>query len=383
MHYKEFGKTGEKVSVLGFGAMRLPLVDEKDLSRIEEKEATEMVLYAVENGVNYFDTAWPYHGPVPEGGSSEPFLGKTLKPFRDRVLIATKLPSWFINEPKDMDYYLNKQLERLKSNTIDFYLLHALNRDYWEILLKCDVLKWLENVKKQGKIRHIGFSFHAALHTFKEIADACDWDFCQIQYNYLDEKYQAGREGLQYAADKGIGIVVMEPVRGGQLARNIPKGVTDLFAQAAVQRTPVEWALHWLWNQPEVDIVLGGMSTLEQLKQNVEYVDTLFSKTFTADDEETIEQVVSIYKEKLQVNCTGCNYCMPCPHNVDIPSNFTVLNNGYLTDSLREAKLTYKLSIPNYSKASACTECNVCIEHCPQELDIPNLMKRVVEELSE
>jgi predicted aldo/keto reductase-like oxidoreductase len=244
MQVRTFGKLDWKPSALGFGAMRLPTID-GDPAKIDEAEATRMVRHAIDHGVNYVDTAYPYHRE-----ESERFVGRALQDgYRERVKLATKLPSWLVKEPGDFDRYLNEQLEKLQTRHIDFYLLHSMNERSWPQLRDLDVFRWAEGALADGRIRHLGFSFHDKLEVFQEVVDGYDhWDFCQIQYNYMDTDYQAGTQGLKYAADKGLAVVVMEPIRGGRLANNIPPAVQEIWDSAPVQRTPAEWALQWAWN---------------------------------------------------------------------------------------------------------------------------------------
>ena len=255
----EQGSTG--LSILGFGCMRLPTTED---GKIDEEQATGMLRYAIDHGVNYVDTAYPYHN-----GESEPFVGRALGGgLREKVHLATKLPSWLVRSREDMDRYLDEQLARLKTRTIDFYLVHGLNRPFWENLSALGVTDFLNDAIADGRIRHAGFSFHDNTALFKEIVDGYDWTFAQIQYNFMDEHYQAGTEGLEYAAKRGLGIVVMEPIRGGLLARNL-SGIREIWQKANIRRTPAEWALRWVWNHPEVTVVLSGMSAPEQVRQNV------------------------------------------------------------------------------------------------------------------
>ena len=269
MQYRKFGKLDWEGSVLGFGAMRLPVTGEKPNPMgpdVDEPETIRMIRHSIDKGVNYVDTAYPYHG-----GQSEVVVGKALKDgYRDKVKLATKLPSWLVEKPDDFDRYLDEQLEKLQTNHIDFYLLHTLNTSYWSKLRDWGVLNWAEDAIADGRIHYLGFSFHDEFEVFKEIVDAYDkWTFCQIQYNFMDIEYQAGAKGLQYAADKGLAVVIMEPLRGGQLTLKNPKSISKLWKSAAVQRTPADWALQWIWNHPQVAVVLSGMSTMPQVIENL------------------------------------------------------------------------------------------------------------------
>ncbi|WP_019908098.1 aldo/keto reductase [Thermoanaerobacter indiensis] len=370
MQYRQFGKLNIAVSALGFGLMRLPVID-NDNSKIDEAEAIKMIRYAIDNGVNYIDTAWPYHG-----GNSEIVAGKALKDgYREKTFLATKLPTWLINEKEDMDKYLNEQLKKLQTDHIDFYLLHALDKSKWENMKKVDALSWAEKKKQEGKIRYIGFSFHDEYPVFQEIVDYYDkWDFCQIQYNYMDIDVQAGEKGLKYAASKGLGVVIMEPIRGGRLA-NPPKAVQDIWDTAKVKRTPAEWALQWLWNQPEVSVVLSGMSTFEQLKENIESAKRSGINTLTKEELEIVSKVRNKYKELSPIACTGCNYCMPCPNGVNIPRNFELYNEAHMYNTYEANRRDYENL--GDAKASSCIECGTCESVCPQHLTIIDYLKEV------
>ncbi|EMT39811.1 putative oxidoreductases of the aldo/keto reductase family [Thermoanaerobacter thermohydrosulfuricus WC1] len=370
MQYRQFGKLNIAVSALGFGLMRLPVID-NDNSKIDEAEAIKMIRYAIDNGVNYIDTAWPYHG-----GNSEIVAGKALKDgYREKTFLATKLPTWLINEKEDMDKYLNEQLKKLQTDHIDFYLLHALDKNKWENMKKVDALSWAEKKKQEGKIRYIGFSFHDEYPVFQEIVDYYDkWDFCQIQYNYMDIDVQAGEKGLKYAASKGLGVVIMEPIRGGRLA-NPPKAVQDIWDTAKVKRTPAEWALQWLWNQPEVSVVLSGMSTFEQLKENIESAKRSGINTLTKEELEIVSKVRNKYKELSPIACTGCNYCMPCPNGVNIPRNFELYNEAHMYNTYEANRRDYENL--GDAKASSCIECGTCESVCPQHLTIIDYLKEV------
>ncbi|UZQ82823.1 aldo/keto reductase [Thermoanaerobacter sp. RKWS2] len=370
MQYRQFGKLNIAVSALGFGLMRLPVID-NDNSKIDEAEAIKMIRYAIDNGVNYIDTAWPYHG-----GNSEIVAGKALKDgYREKTFLATKLPTWLINEEEDMDKYLNEQLKKLQTDHIDFYLLHALDKNKWENMKKVDALSWAEKKKQEGKIRYIGFSFHDEYPVFQEIVDYYDkWDFCQIQYNYMDIDVQAGEKGLKHAASKGLGVVIMEPIRGGRLANPL-KAVQDIWDTAKVKRTPAEWALQWLWNQPEVSVVLSGMSTFEQLKENIESAKRSGINTLTKEELEIVSKVRNKYKELSPIACTGCNYCMPCPNGVNIPRNFELYNEAHMYNIYEANRKAYKDL--GDAKASSCIECGTCESVCPQHLTIIDYLKEV------
>lgn len=373
MLYRKFGKTNEMVSTLGFGCMRLPLIKQGDTTKINEEKAIKLIRYSIDEGVNYVDTAYPYHGNgMGGGGASEPLLGKALKDgYREKVKVATKLPSWLIKTRQDMDKYLNEQLQRLDVESIDFYLVHALNNDTWSKLKELGIDDFLNQAIKDGKIKHAGFSFHDKLGVFKEIVDYYNWSFCQIQYNYLDENYQAGTEGLNYAAKKGLGIVIMEPLRGGKLV-NVPDDVKDIFNKSKIKRTPVKWSLSWILNHPEVSVILSGMNEFEQVSENVKIASEIEANSFTKEEMKIIEEAKRIFKDKIKVSCTACKYCMPCPQGVDIPSNFSAYNDYYLF-----GKSDIYSRLDRKQRASNCIECGKCEKHCPQGISIPKELKNV------
>ncbi len=372
----------EDLSILGFGCMRFPLID-NDISKIDEKKAEEMLRYAIEKGVNYIDTAYPYHGKgTPEGGESEPFVGRVLSDgLRDRVMLATKLPSWFIERREDMDIYLNNQLKRLQSDSIDFYLVHALNIKYWNSLSVIGIIDFLDKAREDGRIRYAGFSFHDdSIDLFKEIVDSYNWDFCQIQYNYLDENYQAGKEGLEYAADKGLGIVIMEPLKGGSLAVNMPDDANKVFTSANPDRKPVDWALSWLWNHKDVHVVLSGMNTLEQVVENIQIAERAKEGSLDKNEIDAVNRVKEIMNSKVKVDCTTCGYCMPCPEGVDIPRNFSYYNDYHRFDdnNIRSnSKIIYNSVLTEDQKALSCVECGTCEPLCPQNIPIIEKLKDV------
>ena len=374
MLYRKMKKAAPELSILGFGCMRLPV---KEDGQIDEEQATGMLRYAIDNGVNYVDTAYVYHN-----GESEPFVGRALADgYRDKVNIATKLPSWLIKTREDMDQYLGEQLERLQTDHIDFYLVHGLNAPFWENLSSLGITEFLDAAIADGRIRYAGFSFHDAAPLFRTIVDAYDWSFAQIQYNFMDEHYQAGTEGLQYAAKKGLGIVVMEPIRGGLLARDIA-GVKEIWAGARVRRTPAEWALRWVWNHPEVTVVLSGMSALEQVRENVALAKLVTAGSLPKTELSLFHKVRKELEKRTMVPCTGCRYCTPCPHGVSIPECFEYYNRGHMYGDEEQTKQIYTMFLggffdgtPHY--ASLCEECGECEERCPQEIPIRENLKKV------
>ncbi|AFK06683.1 putative oxidoreductase of aldo/keto reductase family [Mesotoga prima MesG1.Ag.4.2] len=367
---REMGKTGEKVSALGFGCMRLPTRDDQS---IDVDEATRMLRFAIDNGVDYVDTAWGYHN-----GQSEPFVGSALQDgYRDKVNLATKLPSWLIKCREDMDYYLNEQLRRLRTDVIDFYLIHALNRRYWKNLKEHDIFEFMDSALASGRIRHIGFSFHDTLDVFKEIIDSYGWEFCQIQYNFVDTEHQAGLEGLKYAADKGIGVAVMEPLRGGKLATNVRDDILSIWTSSGIDRTPAAWALRWVWNDPDVGVVLSGMSTMDQVRENIETAREASPNSMSSSELAIVDRVREEYKKRIKVSCTGCSYCMPCPSGVAIPTCFDFFNDAYMFDSIEDHKKAYLRSVKKENRASLCVECGRCEELCPQNIPIIEQLKEV------
>ncbi len=377
MQYRKFGKLDWKVSALGFGCMRLPTKGGES-SNIDEAEATKMVRYAIDHGVNYVDTAYPYHG-----GQSEVFVGKALQDgYREKVHLATKMPSWLIESWDDFDKYLNEQLEKLQTEYIDFYLLHALNRDRWHKLRDLEVLKWAEGAIADGRIRHLGYSFHDDYDAFKEIVDAYDkWTFCQIQHNYMDIENQAGTKGLQYAAAKGLAVVIMEPILGGRLT-NPPEPIQDLWAEAPTKRKPAAWALSWLWNQPEVSVVLSGMSEMQHVTENVESADKSSIGMLTDEELAVVGKVREKYQELCPIPCTKCEYCLPCTVELKIPRLFAMLNEGVMYNKLDEARKRYA-RMSDEEKASACIQCRECEEKCPQSIPISEWMIHIEEILGE
>ncbi|MBW1836340.1 MAG: aldo/keto reductase [Deltaproteobacteria bacterium] len=384
MLYRKLGNCKQEVSVLGFGCMRLPVVggtgkaaDIWDPNKpIDDPLATDMIQYAVDQGVNYFDTAFIYHG-----GKSEVVLGKAIKDCREKIMLATKLPAWMVKSPEDFDSFLNKQLARLDSSYLDFYLLHGLNRPLWQSMKEMGALEYLEKQLANGRIRYAGFSFHDDVKIFKEIVDGFDWTLAQIQYNYFDEHYQAGKEGLEYAASKGIGVVIMEPLRGGKLTDAIPEEVQKIWESAEKQRSPAEWALRWVWNHPEVSTALSGMSTMEQLEENIAIAEDASPNSLSDGEFALISQATEVYKNMLKIDCTGCAYCMPCPNGVNIPMNFSIYNDTFMFKDAEISYLLYNYMLAPEQRASNCQECGECQDHCPQQIDIMEKLKAVHEKL--
>ena len=387
MQYRKLNKTGEELSILGFGLMRLPIIDNIP-SNIDEEKAVAMIRHAVDEGVNYIDTAYPYHGKGFEGpGMSEPLLAKALKDgYREKVNVATKLPIWMVNSREDMDKFLAHQLERLEVDYIDFYLLHGLNQYLWTKMKELGFEDFLDKALQDGKIRHAGFSFHdRSVEVFKEIVDGYDWSFCQVQYNYMDTDEQAGREGLNYAASKGLGVIVMEPLRGGSLCADLPGEIEEVFNGVHPGRTPTEWALRWLWDQENVTVVLSGMSEMSHVKENLKTASEAKVNVLTKDEQNAIGEAVRILNEKIKVPCTACGYCMPCPVGVNIPDCFYMYNNyfRYEQPSARfHAKCMYSNTTAPSEKADNCIECGKCEDHCPQGISIIEELKAAHEVLS-
>ena len=373
MKYRKFGRLDWKVSALGFGALRLPVAG-KDQSNVDEPEAIRIMRYAFDHGVNYVDSSYRYNN-----GNSEVAIGKALQDgYREKVRIATKLPCVDIDSSADFDRCLNEQLKRLQTDSIDFYLLHGLDKVEWPKLRKLGVLKWAEDAMAHGRFHYFGFSFHDTYDVFQEIIDSYDnWTVCQIQYNYMDEEFQAGTRGLEYAHQKGLAVVVMEPIKGGRLTRP-PEKVAKIWASSPVKRTPSEWALRWVWNHPEVTSVLSGMSTMEQVVENVASAEHSEPHNLTADDLALIARVRDTYLSLSEISCTNCRYCSPCPNDVDIPRVFTYYNQAIVYGDIARARMVY--SDPKLfreeTRGDKCISCEECVEKCPQKLPIPELLEK-------
>jgi predicted aldo/keto reductase-like oxidoreductase len=371
-------KNQESLSSLGFGAMRLPKIGKV----IDEEASEKIIISAIERGVNYFDTAYVY-----QNGKSEIVLGKILaKGYRDRVNIATKMPPFMIRKTADFDKIFNTQLQRLQTDRIDYYLIHMLmDVSTWDRLKGLGILEWISDKKKSGQIRNLGFSFHGTQQEFLKIIDAYDWDFTQIQYNFIDEFNQAGKAGLLYAASKGIPVIIMEPLRGGKIVFGLPKEVDKIWKEMTPERSVVEWALRWVWNHPQVLLLLSGMSSQEQVDDNIRIANIAEANTLTQQELALFDKAREIIREKTKVPCTACGYCMPCPHGVDIPAVFAAYNDKYLNNKGFSAMFTYMQNTGAMTKhpayASLCQSCHACEPHCPQSIQISDRMKDVKDDL--
>jgi hypothetical protein len=370
MRYTKIEKLGWKVPVLGFGA---GLVREKpkegaegERPPIDEAASIDLLRYAVDNGITWFDSAYPY-----QEGKHEIILGKAFRDgYRERVKIVTKLPSWEVKSAEDFDRFLEEQLERLQTDYVDIYLLHALRADWWEKLHGLGVLYWAERKMSEGAFHALGFSFHDSFPVLKDIIDAYDnWSLCQVQYNFMDVDNQAGRQGIRYAGEKGIPTAIMEPLRGGQIPNKIPDSVAAAWATAPGNHTPADRALRWLWNQPEVTVVLSGMVTKEEIDQNIASAEASGVGQMDADEIAAIERVRKAYRAIASVPCTQCRYCMPCPHGVDIPRVFEIYNDALMYDDLKRSKMFYN-QMPRETMADHCIECGECEEVCSQSIAI-------------
>lgn len=374
MNYRK-DKYGNPLSILGFGCMRLP----GKLGRIDMQAAEQQIMAAIENGVNYFDTAYIYPG-------SEAALGEILgkNNVRDRVNIATKLPHYLIRSREGLDKLFDEELRRLRTDHIDYYLMHMLaDCATWERLLSLGIGEWLEEKKKSGQIRQVGFSYHGNTDAFCALLDVYDWDFCMVQYNYMDEHSQAGRRGVAYARQKGLPVMIMEPLRGGKLVNRLPEEAKKIFASHQPQRTPAQWAFRWLWNQEEITCVLSGMNSMEMVMDNIRTASSASVGDLTQEDEAMLARVVKAINGKMKVGCTGCGYCTPCPKNVDIPGTFAAYNRKY-SESRFWGLVEYAMCTAlrkNPTSASQCVGCGKCEMHCPQGIHIREELKNAQREL--
>ena len=377
MQYRAFGKLDWKPSALGFGCMRLPSADGQHASpNVDEPEAIRMIRHAIDHGVNYVDTAYPYHE-----GKSETIVGRALRDgYRERVRLATKLPTWFVQGPQDFDRFLNEQLGKLQTDHVDFYLVHSLNKALWSnIVLKHGLLGQAERALADGRIRYLGFSFHDNYECFEEIVNATSlWTFCQIQYNYMDTENQAGTRGLKLAADKGLAVVVMEPLMGGRLT-DPPPAIREIIATDPAHRSPVQLAFEWVWDQPEVSVVLSGMSAMSQVVENLRFAESARTGQLGPADQALIARVREQYQARTTIPCTKCGYCMPCPNDINIPVNFDMFNYAHAYDDVSSARFRYKFVLKEGERACACLACGLCEEACPQHIPISEWMPKVSE----
>lgn len=370
-------KNGDELSILGFGCMRFPTKS----GAIDETRAIQMIRNAIENGVNYFDTAYIYHA-----GKSESLLGKALEDgYRERVYVATKLPPYMVNKLDNAKKIVSTQLSRLRTDHIDYYLLHMLtDLAMYKKMESLGVMEYLEELKRDGTIGNIGFSFHGSKQDFEQIIKSYPWDFCQIQYNYLDENNQATKSGLMLAHEMSIPVIVMEPLRGGKLVTGLPKSVMKAFEEYDSKKSPAEWGLRWIWNHKEVNVVLSGMSDENQVAENIKIAGDARENSLTENELEVFNRVKKIMNEKIKVPCTACAYCMPCPHGVNIPGCFASYNEKYLLDD-KMYKIKYAQTLGAMSStpayASQCKECGKCELHCPQKIEIRKELKNVSREM--
>ena len=380
-------KNGDEIFPLGLGAMRLPTKN----NSIDREVAKEYILYAIDNGVNYIDTAYAYHG-----GESESFLGEILNltdedgvKYRDKVKLSTKLPSWMVRSREDMDAFLNQQLNKLQTDTIDYYYVHSVDLSTILRLKGLGLYEFLEKAKSEGKIRNIGFSYHGSPNEFNELIDDFNWDMVLVQYNYLDVNAQAGIRGIEHAYENDVAVFVMEPLKGGLLAGELPKEVSDLFDSVDSNRSSVDWALSWVFNQKEITCVLSGMGSLEQIKENMAIARRVEVDSLSDEELDVLDRAQGIFNSMMKINCTGCGYCLPCPKGVNIPDCFNVYNEKYLFNKkmfgiIPHAMMNYYMVVGGItnkqSNAGLCNHCGRCKRLCPQSLDIPNELDRVKSE---
>ncbi len=372
MEYRSMDKLGVKPSMLGFGCMRFP---QKEDGSIDEVESEKMLDKAIEAGVTYIDTAYPYHN-----GESEPFVGRVLKKYkRDSFYLATKLPIWKVETIEDVKATFEEQLNRLQVDYIDFYLLHALSKERWEKILKLGVLDFCKEMKEQGKLKYIGFSFHDSYEVFEEILTSWDWDFCQIQYNYMDTEHQAGDRGYALAEKLGVPMVIMEPIKGGSLAV-LPEDIAAMYKEADQEASISSWALRWVGTHSNVKVILSGMSTYSQVLDNLKTFETF--KPLNQEEQALVEKVAATIRSRVKNGCTGCRYCMPCPFGIDIPKNFAIWNQEAMYGNPAAAKRKYERELAESARADQCRKCGACEKECPQAISIREDLVRVKEDFA-
>lgn len=370
MEYRSMDKLGVKPSLLGFGCMRFPLRED---GHIDEAEAEKMLDKAIASGVNYIDTAYPYHN-----GDSEPFVGRVLKKYdRGSLYLATKLPVWKVETIEDVKETFQEQLNRLQVDYVDFYLLHALSKERWDKILKLGILDYCEELRSQGKIKYLGFSFHDSYKVFEEILTYRSWDFCQIQYNYMDREHQAGEKGYALAERLGVPMVIMEPIKGGSLAV-LPEDIAAMYKNADPQASVSSWALRWVGTHPNVKVILSGMSTYDQVLDNLNTFENY--KPLNVEEQKLVDQVAKTIKSRVKNGCTGCRYCMPCPFGIDIPKNFAIWNHEAMYGNPEAAKKKYERELSESARADQCRKCGACEKECPQAIAIRQDLVRVAED---
>lgn len=374
MKYRTFLKTGEKISLLGFGTMRLPIVND-DFSKIDEEEAIHMIRTSIDRGVNYVDTAYTYHD-----GFCEVAVGKALKDgYREKVLLADKLPLWLAKTEEDLERIFQEQLEKLDVDCIDMYLIHNITGSVWKRVQKYNAIDFLEKKRSEGRIKHIGFSFHDDFDLFKEVLEAYPWDFCQIQLNYMDQEFQAGVKGLKLAGSMGIPVIIMEPLKGGKLTDVLPQSIRDFWNQSDVKRTPAEWALRWVADFPEVLTILSGMTCMEHVDENIRILSEADPNSLTQTEQEIIQNVADEYNKLIRYSCTGCQYCMPCPLKINIPDIIGRYNDWFVYEGNEKIMQDFRTWVNPKAMPSVCIACKACEGHCPQHLPVSEIMKKAQE----
>lgn len=380
MLYKKFGKLDWNISLLGLGCMRLPGKKVLFWKLADETKAVEMIRYAIDSGINYIDTAYSYHA-----GKSEIIVGKALKNgYREKVKLVTKLPIWKVKKAEDFDRLLNEQLKKLDVPYLDLYLFHALNKDRFELIKKLDLIKKMEQAKEKGLIKAIGFSFHDSFKVFKEIVDYYPWDACLVQHNYVDADIQATSEGIKYAHSKGLAVVIMEPLKGGRLA-NPSEEILKIMEKSPVKRTPPDWALQFLFNKPEINVVISGMGSKQMVDENIKSVESFQKQPLTEEEKKILDEITKVFKKNIVIPCSGCNYCQPCPSGVAIPRIFSMVNDVYSTKNLKKYQKAYQKLTKEKLKLNAdktngnaelCVKCRKCVNECPQGIDIPTELQK-------
>ena len=378
MQYRPFGKSGFDTSIIGLGTMRLPVVKGGSNAEVDEEKAIAMIRKAIEKGINYIDTAYIYHD-----GNSERVIGKALQGgFREKVILVDKNPVWLVKQYTDFEKYLLEQLDRLQTDYLDIYLLHALNRNSWAKCKQLGALEFLKEQMAKGRIRVPGFSLHDDFETYKDILNSFDWGMTLLQMNYMDEFSQATLEGVKLAGERNIPVAIMEPLKGGLLA-SAPEDIQAMFNNSKHSWKPVEWSFQWLAKRPEIKVILSGMSNEEQLVENIEIGSRLRGDAMTEEDMALLRSVRDAYLSRVKVSCTECRYCLPCPVGIDIPQNFKLYNVASIYGNHRNSAYTYQMSMKDNQRAAACVACRKCESHCPQGIEISKQLGEVEKALGE